>query len=84
MVNKIIFCALFVGIQRTIKDRSEIGCRGGGGEVRARHDDGSGQEEFIRVGERTITDIWAIVGADGKKSLGAALQCLVAYSESEE
>ena len=73
MLNKILFCALFVGIHRTIKDQSKIGSRGGGGEVRARHEDGSGREEFIRVGERTIADIWVIVEADGKNSLGAAL-----------
>lgn len=62
MANKILFCALFVGIQRTIEDHSEIGWRSGGGEVRVRHDGGTskslggicsygGEDDSIYLGE---------------------------------
>ena len=49
--KKIHFGALFIGSQRIIEDHLEIGRRGGGGEVRVRHEDGSAREEFVRVDE---------------------------------
>ena len=50
MPLKIFFSALFVGIQRIIKDYLEIGWRGGGGELRVRHDGGSAPRGICSCG----------------------------------